>query len=400
MTPGTRVSERIEAFNKSLLQDKVKLKYKLMAANAYRFYRGTCHLFYEDLSTQASFPSSPQTWICGDLHLENFGSYKANNRFVYFDQNDFGESILAPSAWELVRMITSIFVAFEKEENKVREWAELYLDTYCDTLTGGKEKHIEARLANGIVKSFLERISKRTSKQLLRKQVIKKKRRNYLFIDNRKYFSLEDSLKAELLDHLKKWISVKSRKLTEYEVEDVAFRVAGTGSLGVKRYVFLLHNLKRRNSFLLLDMKESRPSSLQKYVSIPQPVWASNAEREVAIQLRMQDAAVALTDTIQFRDDFFVIQELQPAEDKIDMTLLVDREKDIRCIIEDMAVLTASAQLRSSGRQGSAIADELIEFGKSRGWQSDILAYAKHYSKQVQTYYKEFSNDYNKGYFK
>ncbi len=44
--------------------------------------------FYEDLQ-DVPLPQSPNTWICGDLHLENFGSYKANNKLVYFDLNDF-----------------------------------------------------------------------------------------------------------------------------------------------------------------------------------------------------------------------------------------------------------------------------------------------------------------------
>ncbi len=74
----------------------VQIKYKLMTENMFRFFRGTCHLFYEDLSKTNTIPPAPLTWICGDLHLENFGSYKGDNRLVYFDLNDFDESILAP----------------------------------------------------------------------------------------------------------------------------------------------------------------------------------------------------------------------------------------------------------------------------------------------------------------
>src|ERR1700689_422326 len=107
------ISQRIRAFNKSLLPDIVQIKYKEMAENMYRFFRGTCHLYYEDLSKTDSIPPSPLAWICGDLHLENFGSYKGDNRLVYFDLNDFDEALLAPSTWELVRIITSIFVGFE-----------------------------------------------------------------------------------------------------------------------------------------------------------------------------------------------------------------------------------------------------------------------------------------------
>ena len=102
------VSQRILAFNAALQQDRVQLKYQLLATDPFRFFRGTCHLFYEDLS-KVDLPESPNVWMCGDLHIENFGSFKGDNRLVYFDLNDCDEGILGPASWELVRIITSIF---------------------------------------------------------------------------------------------------------------------------------------------------------------------------------------------------------------------------------------------------------------------------------------------------
>ena len=79
------VFERILAFNNDRLPQLVKIKYQLMSEDIFRFYRGTCHLFYKDLSENISWADTTQTWICGDLHLENFGSYKGDNRVVYFE---------------------------------------------------------------------------------------------------------------------------------------------------------------------------------------------------------------------------------------------------------------------------------------------------------------------------
>src|SRR5262250_1305437 len=103
----SNVEERITQFNRSFSENSLKIKYERMSENAFSFFRGTCHLFYEDLAKENNLAPSPQVWICGDLHLENFGSYKADNRLVYFDLNDFNEAVLAPSAWELLRMTTS-----------------------------------------------------------------------------------------------------------------------------------------------------------------------------------------------------------------------------------------------------------------------------------------------------
>src|SRR4051812_17715226 len=95
------IYQRITNYNKHFLPEILPLKYDALAENIFRFYRGTCHLFYEDLKG-VDLPPSPLSWICGDLHLENFGSYKGDNGLVYFDLNDFDEGVLAPASWELV----------------------------------------------------------------------------------------------------------------------------------------------------------------------------------------------------------------------------------------------------------------------------------------------------------
>ncbi|MFM6845202.1 MAG: DUF2252 family protein, partial [Dolichospermum sp.] len=104
---SNNIKTRIEKFNNGRNPELLKLKYKKLATDPFSFFRGTCHLFYEDLYENSGMNLAPLTWICGDLHLENFGSYKGNNRLVYFDINDFDEAVIAPCTWEIVRFITS-----------------------------------------------------------------------------------------------------------------------------------------------------------------------------------------------------------------------------------------------------------------------------------------------------
>ena len=121
----SKLADRLKKFNKPLLPDMVQLKYEGMTENAFRFYRGTCHLFFEDLANAKPLPLSPLTWVCGDLHIENYGSYKGDNKLVYFDLNDFDEGLLAPALYDVARMTTSIFVAFESlgiGEDRQRKW--------------------------------------------------------------------------------------------------------------------------------------------------------------------------------------------------------------------------------------------------------------------------------------
>src|SRR6195952_3309815 len=127
------VSNRIKLFNEGRLPEMLKLKYEAMATNAFVFFRGTCHLYFEDLAKADAMPPAPLSWICGDLHIENYGSYKGENRLVYFDMNDFDEGVLAPAVWEISRMLTCIFVAFEAlkiGEREALRMATLFLKSY------------------------------------------------------------------------------------------------------------------------------------------------------------------------------------------------------------------------------------------------------------------------------
>ena len=288
-----RISRRILEYNKSRLPEIVQLKYAAMAENLYRFYRGTNHIFYEDLKEAGSLPPSPAAWVCGDLHLENYGSYKSDNRLVYFDLNDFDEAILAPCLWEVVRMLTSIFIAFESlqiEEERALRMARLFVKRYSSFLALGKPGYIERQTAQGIVCKFLAAAEQRRQKEILNKRTITKNKRRRIHRRNPKHINISKRLKKELYRHITTWLKNDGGSPYNYKVIDAVFRLAGTGSLGLRRYTFLLQSLNNEGEkFLLIDMKEAIPSSLQPYLAIKQPVWHSQAERVVAIQTRMQN---------------------------------------------------------------------------------------------------------------
>jgi uncharacterized protein (DUF2252 family) len=398
----SKISERLKAFNQDRLPDMIPLKYEAMTENSFRFYRGTCHLFYEDLALSPSLPLSPHVWICGDLHIENFGSYKGDNKVVYFDLNDFDESVLAPALYEVVRMVTSIFIAFESleiEQEKALKMAALFVKEYGQTLASGKAISIDPRTAKGIVCEFLNTVDKTSEKQLLKKRTISKKKRIMLSLEDERHFKLDKKLKGELTVHVNEWIKNSSDGPYNYIVKGAVFRLAGTGSIGVKRYLFLLKSTNTKNKYLLVDMKQSTASSLIPYVGVKQLAWESEAERITTIQRRMQNVSASLLSTTIFRGESYVIQELQPVKDTIKFKLLKDEYRDIYQVISDMAALTASAQLRSGGVQGSSIIDELSAFGKSDDWQQPLLDYSKKYSEKVKRDYLQFLKDYKNGVF-
>lgn len=391
------VTKRIIAFNESRILKMRPLKYRSMQENAFRFFRGTCHLFYEDLAAADGFPPGPLGWICGDLHLENFGSYRSDNNQVYFDLNDFDEAILAPVTWEAVRLVTSIFVGFESlgiEARRAEKMARLFLKSYAATLSTAKADYIEAAMEKGIICDFLSGVAKRKQKIILDKKASLRKKKVQMLTDTPKHFKLNRETKLALMDHVTAWLKVDEHSPYNYKVVDGVFRLAGTGSIGVERYAFLLKSLNETGfKYILLDMKESVASSLAPYLFSPQPEWQSEADRVVSVQRRMQNRCPALLSTSMFRGKSFIMQEMQPAKDSINFRLLRDRYRDMYRVIDSMAMLTASAQLRSSGQDGSATTDELKAFGRQEGWQEGVLRYAAGYARRVQENYEAFVED-------
>ncbi|MBB6108327.1 uncharacterized protein (DUF2252 family) [Mucilaginibacter lappiensis] len=368
-----------------------------MTESPFRFFRGTCHLFYEDLCKVRDFPVSPQVWVCGDLHLENFGSFKGNNRLVYFDLNDFDESMLAPLNWELARVLTSIYVAFDTlklTKTAADEMVKLFLKKYTEVLQSGKAYYIDPRTAGGIVSDFLIKVKKRKEKDIIKKIAAPVHKQLRIKIDNQTHFDIQKPLKTELIKHLSSILEKTTAWPNNYEVKDAAFRVAGTGSIGLKRYMFLLQSTKTKGDFLLLEIKESAHSSLAPYNPTRQPKWVSDAERIITTKYRMQNISPALLSTTVFKEDTYVLQEMQPFADKINLDLLAENLKDMQCVLLDMATLTASAQLRSCGIQGSAINDVLTSFAHDNTWQKPLISYAKNYANQVKKDYKQYMAGY------
>jgi uncharacterized protein (DUF2252 family) len=391
--------KRLTEFNKGLLPEKVQLKYEAMADNAFRFFRGTCHLFYEDLAAAEPLPLSPLAWICGDLHIENFGSYKGDNKLVYFDLNDFDEALLAPASYETVRMVTSIFIAFENlgfEPLKALKMARLFMKTYSATLAKGKAISIEPRTAKGIVCDFLNAATKTSEKELLKKRTVSKKKKIMLSLEDERHFKLDKKLRKELKAHVNEWIKTSSDGPYNYEVISAVFRLAGTGSIGLKRYLFLLKSTNTKNKYLLLDMKQARSSSMLPYIQVQQLQWEAEAARVIGVQQRMQNVQASLLSTTVFRDESYIIQELQPVKDAIKFKQLKDY-RDMYQVIDDMAALTASAQLRCGGMQGSGTIDDLMAFGTDQGWQEAVIAYAQKYARKTNRYYKQYLKDFKAG---
>ena len=385
------VVERIVRFNAGREPERLALKYDAIRSGAFRFLRGTCHLFYEDFPRRSALNDAPRTWISGDLHLENFGSYKGDDRIIYFDINDFDEAVLAPCTWELARFTTSVLLAARDYGIPARSatgLCRMFLDAYGEALGRGKARRVERLVAEGMVRTLLDALLQRPRLALLDRRTERRGGRRRLKLGKRALPVTAEQRRA-VTAFLRNFAKTEEHA-GFFRVLDVARRVAGTGSLGVERFVVLVEGKGSPDDNYLVDIKEARPTALAPYVPCRQPAWKNEAERVVAIQERMQAAAPALFHAVKLGGRGFILRELQPTEDRLGLDEPGVKIGKLESVMRTMGSAVAWSQLRSGGRQGSAITDELIGFAGRSGWQADVLKYAQSSAKQVEADWKTF----------
>ncbi len=391
--------DTIRLFNAGRDPERLAMKFANMRANAFAFLRGSCHLFYARLAEGAAPPpDSPPAWICGDLHLENFGSYKGDNRLVYFDLNDFDESALAPLSWDLTRLLASVCVAaptLKMQPDQAELLCKDFIDAYGAALASGKPRWLERDTAQGLIKQLLDGVRERKRVDLLnerthfegRQRILRCDGKHALAVDKKgqaRARELVDACAAALGDH------------GFFEVLDVARRIAGTGSLGVERYVVLVQGKGPPDKNYLLDVKLASPSSLTPHLRIAQPNWASQAQRIVTIQGRVQAISTAFLHPVTLTRKSYVLRGLQPSEDRVSLDASRKNFANVRELLADMGRLVAWGQLRGAGRQGSADADALIEFGASRkSWEDELLASARACARQTTRDWESYAAAYD-----
>lgn len=394
------VVHEIQTFNAGRDPDRLALKYKGMRSSPFVFLRGTCHLFYQCLPNLPLLAEAPPVWSCGDLHLQNFGSYKGDNRLVYFDVNDFDESALAPASWDLLRFLTSVLVGAEAMHVKgkdVTELSDAFLDAYRATLAVGKAGWIERETAGGLVKDLLDGLHGRLRPDFLDSRTELKGKRRHLRLDNGKALPASDD-QHERVTKLIGELAESRQNPDFYEVLDVARRIAGNGSLGVDRFVILVRGKGSPDGNYLLDLKEALPSSLLAHLDTPQPRWKSEAVRVVEVQRRMQAVSMAFLQPVTFGERSFMLRDLQPTEDRVALDASRSSPEAIAEVMGNMGGIVASAQLRSGGRDGSAIADELIDFGQAK-WRKALLGAARDCAEQVEKDWAVYCTAFDDGAF-
>jgi Uncharacterized protein conserved in bacteria len=392
------VVAQIEADNRGREAERRQLKYRKMQANPFVFLRGTCHLFYVRLPEMALLQDAPLTWSCGDLHLENFGSYKGDNRQVYFDINDFDEAALAPCTWDLVRFLTSVRLGMSDSDSDHQSGQTegnhlglLFLQAYSRALALGKARWVEKETAEGPVKVLLEGLAQRKRKNFLDSRTTLKGHHRRLRLDNGKALPVTEEQRASLQRFMQEFAGTQA-KPDWFTVRDMARRVAGTGSLGVERFIILVEGKGSPDGNYFLDLKQAVPSALALALTprVTQPCWTSEAERVVHIQYRLQASSMAFLQSVTWEGGSYLLRGLQPSEDRVVVPQGEARQQACISLMQSCGEITAWAHLRGVARQGSASADDLVAWGERRDWQSELLALSQHCAQQTIADWRKF----------
>jgi len=360
--------DQICAVNRGRKPELLRRKFIAMAAEPFAFLRATAMLGHRAIDL-AALPRTPLGWVCGDLHLQNFGCFRGGNRLVYFDLNDFDEAARLPLCVDLLRLLASIQTAAPGMQIGRAECRLLLgsaLAAYAAALIRGKAFWLERETASGAIAALLGQVSRRKRRSLLAARTHVVAMRRHVAVDGQRYLGVDAdaAVRRQIAGALEQLAQMNANSAF-FQPRDIAFRVAGMGSLGVPRYVALVRGKGDPDRNALVDFKLAVPSSaVQAMPQFLQPAWATEAARVVAIQDACQAASPAYLAAVTLGDAPYVARELQPVEDRVALPPLARQKKSLAHTLEAMARLAAYAQLRSAGRLGAAGVDEMMAFGR------------------------------------
>ncbi|MFC5887812.1 MULTISPECIES: DUF2252 domain-containing protein [Kitasatospora] len=306
--------EAIEASNAGRLTDLVPIRLGRMAATPFAFLRGSAGLMAADLAGTPATGVSAQ--LCGDAHAANFGLYGDARGRLVMDINDFDETVPGPWEWDLKRLAASLVLAGREigaDETTARRAAFDAAGSYRRTMRAlAKLSALDAwnAVADEQLVSFaqahdlaevLERVGTKalgnTGAKFAAKSTVRTEDGGWQFTAAPPVLSeVPDTTAAAVAASLGPYVQTVPAELhpllSRYHVQDVAFRVVGTGSVGTRSYVVLLTD--HRDQALVLQVKEARPSVLLPHLAkaghpVPAAAIDGHEGRRVVLgQKRMQ----------------------------------------------------------------------------------------------------------------
>jgi uncharacterized protein (DUF2252 family) len=348
--------DAVEETNRGRLPELAPIRMGRMAATPFAFLRGSAGLMAYDLARTPSTGIGAQ--ICGDAHAANFGLYGDARGELIIDLNDFDETGHGPWEWDVKRLAASLVLAGREAgagEDVCREAAFDAVGAYRRTMRllaklpsldawnaiADEElvSHTDARDLLGTLERVSEKARQNTSARFAAKSTEPVDAENgglggRRFVDAPPVLRrIPDAEAAEVASALGEYLGTLPEDrlplLARYAIQDVAFRVVGTGSVGLRSYVVLL--LDHRGEPLVLQVKEARPSALLPHLpaaGFAVPEVEHEGRRVVLGQKRMQVVSDFLLGWTTVAGRPFQVRQFRNRKGSVDPAALAADEID------------------------------------------------------------------------
>jgi uncharacterized protein (DUF2252 family) len=377
----------------------IPVRVSRMVASAYGFLRGSAVVMAEDVAHLPSTGIAPV--VCGDAHLGNFGFYASPERDLVIDLNDFDEAHPGGWEWDLRRLVASIWVAGRHNgtsepnceeavaacvtayRNEVRYLAEQpllsrsYQRIDVDTLA----KDTSDKTLRSEIRRAAERARKRTSDRALPRFTEQTEEGGRRIVEEpplitRVSDAERNELGRALDDYLKTLAPHWRRVLGGYTLVDIAHKVVGVGSVGLRAYVVLLEGSSSED-VVFLQLKQARRSVLARYVHGESAWHAHQGQRVVEYQQALQTVSDPLLGWMTSGGRQYYVRQFRNmkgtvALDAIDAAALDDYAGVVGHLLAKGHSRTSGASM-IAGYVGKsdALADALCRFAKAYADQTE-----------------------------
>ncbi len=271
------------------MPELLPIKWAHMAASAFGFFRGAVPLMAADLAPLPHTGLMAQ--LCGDAHVQNLGAFEAPDGRLIFDINDFDETIVGPWEWDVKRMSASLVLAGREAGNsekqcrnavlafarRYRIWMHRFSEMpFVDLARFQIYREVDP------VRSALRKAERATPQHNLKKLTVLRGGKHVLCDKKPTQYHISqkesDSAVASLGTYARTLLPERAHFFAQYQVEDVAFRVVGTGSVGLRDYVLLMFGAGAISDPLFIQIKEEPGSAYASYLP-HSPVAAHQGQR-------------------------------------------------------------------------------------------------------------------------
>lgn len=404
-------------------RDELDTKLATMAGGPFAFYRGTAHLFFQDMKTlPASAYTSAQTgytWIGGDAHLGNFDASRDSSGKAVFKVADFDEGYLGQYVWDLRRLAASLVLA--GRDNGLSDAA---IGTAVDTLVGAYVDRMGAFKGNDSESGF--RLNKETTTGAVDDTIAKadgKSRASLLSKYTelagaaRRFQSLSNlvavpaasysAVTSSMAGYVSSIASSKRYPAAFYTVKDVRRKLgSGVGSLGRARYYVLVEGATSSTSDdVILEFKQEAASAVVAAAPgrLPVSAYDSHEGMRVARTAKAQVGnAEVLIGYASVAGVPFYVHEKSPFQEDFDPAKL-DSAGKLDTAAGYLGQALASAHALADQDYDSAVVSYSIDKQVSEavtsksGLKSEIRAFAFAYAAQVELDWEGFVAAYKAG---